>query len=262
VPTPERIAELMRHPRYPRTSAYDPRWIISNGMGSNPLWYMESLSHVMTFASGLRVLDLGCGKAIGSIFLAKEFGVRVWAVDVGHVTQRPDSIRAWANAVDPSLNWQRICEAGVGDLVYPLAVEAHALPFADGFFDAIVSANADWFFGTEDPYFRDHLVRLVKRRGQIGIVVPGVVPELADEIPDQLKPQWSPDFAAWHGPQCWRRHWSRTGVVDVEVADTLEADDGWRLTERWQEAIDTVGLGRDDRGRNVTFVRVVARRRE
>jgi cyclopropane fatty-acyl-phospholipid synthase-like methyltransferase len=256
------VTELLRHPRYPRTAKYDAQWIIENGMGSNPLWYMESLSQVMTFTPGMRVLDMGCGKAISSVFLAKEFGVQVWATDVGNVTGGPDFVRNWANAVDPTLNWKRICEAGVGHLVYPVAAEAHALPYADGFFDAIVSVNSYWFFGTGDFYFHNYFLRLVKPGGQIGMVVPGVVDEMTGEIPEHLKPHWDADFYGWHSPGWWRRHWSRTGLVDVEVADALDGEDGWRLMERWQEAIDRVGLARDDRGRCIRFVRVVARRRE
>ena len=30
---------------------------------------------------GMRVLDLGCGTAISSIFLAKEFGLQAWAAE-------------------------------------------------------------------------------------------------------------------------------------------------------------------------------------
>ena len=31
---------------------------------------------------GTRVLDLGCGRAMTSIFLAREFGAEVWATDL------------------------------------------------------------------------------------------------------------------------------------------------------------------------------------
>lgn len=31
---------------------------------------------------GMRVLDLGCGKGLTSVFLAEEFGVQVFAVDL------------------------------------------------------------------------------------------------------------------------------------------------------------------------------------
>ncbi|MDH3754902.1 MAG: methyltransferase domain-containing protein, partial [Acidimicrobiia bacterium] len=94
-----------------------------NQMGPNALWLTESLTEVMTIEPGMSVLDLGCGSAMSSIFLAKEFGARVWATDL------------WVAAAD---NQQRIVEAGVGDLVTPIHAEAHTLPFATDFFDAIV----------------------------------------------------------------------------------------------------------------------------
>ena len=71
------------------------------------------------------------------------------------------------------------------------------------------------------------------------------------------------EVAAW-----WRRHWQRSGVVDVEVADQLE--DGWRLWLRWEEvrlALDgdapreVADMLRADTGRHLGFVRSVARRR-
>ena len=63
---------------------------------------------------------------ISSIFLAKEFDVQVWAADV------------W---IKPTSNWERIRDAGVEDQVFPIHAEAHSMPFADGFFDAIVSMS-------------------------------------------------------------------------------------------------------------------------
>ena len=50
-------------------------------MGPHVLWLAESLSEVFEFKPGMRVLDLGCGRAVSSIFLAQEFGVTVWAAD-------------------------------------------------------------------------------------------------------------------------------------------------------------------------------------
>ncbi|MEZ5227484.1 MAG: hypothetical protein R2710_12635 [Acidimicrobiales bacterium] len=46
-------------------------------MGPNALWLTEALTEVMTIEPGMKVLDLGCGKAMSSIFLAKEFGAQV-----------------------------------------------------------------------------------------------------------------------------------------------------------------------------------------
>jgi len=73
---------------------------------------------VPSLESGMRVLDLGCGSALSSVFLAKEFGVEVWATDL------------W---VKPDENLGRVVEVGLQDRVHPVYAEAHALPFADGF---------------------------------------------------------------------------------------------------------------------------------
>ena len=117
----------LHHPRYPRSNGYDPQWVTRNQMGPNALWLTESLTEVMTIEPGMNVLDLGCGRAMSSIFLAREFGARVWATDL------------WIPATE---NQERIVEAGVADLVTPIHAEAHTLPFAAGFFDASITSSA------------------------------------------------------------------------------------------------------------------------
>jgi len=72
----------LHHPRYPRSNTYDPAWMTRNQMGPNALWLLESLAEVMPIEPEMKILDLGCGKAMTSIFLAKEFGARVWATDL------------------------------------------------------------------------------------------------------------------------------------------------------------------------------------
>ena len=162
------------HPtEFPRSAKYDSDWVLENMMGPNALWLTESLAGCMNLDPTMRVLDLGCGKGISSIFLAKEYGLQVWATDL------------WIDASD---NYGRICDAGVEDRVFPIHAEAHALPFADGFFDAMVSVDAYHYFGTADLYLENHLARLVKPGGQMGIVVPGLVEELtSDEAPKHLR---------------------------------------------------------------------------
>lgn len=48
-------------PRFPRSSGYDPQWIIDNMMGPHVLWLAEYLSEAMVLEPGMRILDLGCG---------------------------------------------------------------------------------------------------------------------------------------------------------------------------------------------------------
>src|ERR1700719_2201998 len=117
------LASRLALPGFPRSSSYDAVWVLENLMGPNPLWLAEALSQVMDLQPGMRVMDLGCGRAITSIFLAQEFQLQVWATDL------------WIDASD---NWKRMCAANAQQQVFPIHAEAHALPFASDFFDAIV----------------------------------------------------------------------------------------------------------------------------
>jgi cyclopropane fatty-acyl-phospholipid synthase-like methyltransferase len=153
------IEERLKLPQFPRSAGYDASWMLDNVMGPNALWLAESLCEVLPLSPGMRVLDLGCGKALTSIFLAKEFGVRVWAGEL------------W---VPPTQNWERIKAAGVEAAVVPMELDAHALPFAAGFFDAIVSIDTYHYFGTDDLYL-SYLLPFLAPGGRLGIVSPGLV---------------------------------------------------------------------------------------
>ena len=76
------MKQTLARPEFPRCDGYDLDWIIRGSLGPHPLWLMEWLCEAMDLKPGMRVLDMGCGKAITSIFLAREFGVRVWAKPV------------------------------------------------------------------------------------------------------------------------------------------------------------------------------------
>jgi SAM-dependent methyltransferase len=240
------LSALLTDPRYPLSAKYGPQWIVANEVGGHALWLMEALAQKMEPKPGMRVLDLGCGKAIGSIFLAREFGVQVWAVD---------------RRFSPSENWARIKESGVADRVFPIQADALSLPFAAGFFDGIVSVNAYQWFGTDDLYF-GRLIELVRPGGQVGLIMPGLLQEFpGGAVPEHLAPYWSSDFLAWHTTGWWRDHLGRTGLAHIEVADALDDSDGWKLWLRWQEAMGREGLIRDDQGRYISFIRLVCRRK-
>ena len=216
----------------PLSSKYDPEWVFENEMGPNVLWLTEALCQVMDFTPGMRVLDMGCGRAMSSIFLAKEFDLQVWANDL------------WIDATE---NWKRICEAGVEDRVFPIHAEAHALPYAEEFFDAIVSMDSYHYYGTDDLYFGWYFAKLVKPGGQIGIVVPGLTQDFEGSVPQHLatappgrQPFWDPrECFSFHTARWWRRHWEQTNLVDIELAEDLP--NGWRLWLHWEEARDAAG---------------------
>lgn len=251
------LAARLARPRFPRSATYDPQWLVDNWMGPQPLWLLEWLWPTLDLPPGARVLDLGCGNAITSIFLVKEYEAQVVAADL------------W---VDPRDNWSRIRAAGCAGSVIPLRAEAHDLPFAEGYFDAIVSVDAYHYFGTDERYLA-YLSRFLAPGGRIGIVVPGLVTELTDnEVPEHLEPYWQPDFWTFHSTQWWKRLWTRSGTMRVDRADFLE--DGWREWALWCEVCAEAStsdfvLGivpkegemiRQDAGRNLGFVRLAAHR--
>jgi ubiquinone/menaquinone biosynthesis C-methylase UbiE len=246
LPTDERLLPE----RFARASKYHHDWILASVSGSaNSLWLTEWLTEVLELRPGMRVLDLGCGRATSSIFLRREFGVQVWATDL------------WFNV---SENLQRIRDAGVEDGVFPILADARALPFAAEFFDAVVSIDAFSYFGTDDLYL-NYLARFVKPGGPMGIAGAGLMCEMDDPIPAHLREWWAQD-QPWclHSAAWWQQHLGRTGILEIESADTLP--DGWRFWLDWLRLIapDNVTEIRAleaDFGSHIGYVRVVGRRR-
>jgi hypothetical protein len=156
----------------------------------------------------------------------------------------------------------RICAAGVEGLVFPIKADGRDLPFADNFFDAVISLNVLQFFGTDDLYLGWKLLPKVKSGGQLGVVVPGLLNEFEHGIPDYLQPFWHPDLLSWHSPAWWRQHWAKTGLVDMETADNFEDGEGWRIFILWAQVMKREqGLLSTDGGRHISFVRLIARKK-
>lgn len=251
---------LLSRPEFPRSSRYDAAWMVENQMGPNALWLLEWLCERLPLSVGMRVLDLGCGRAMTSVFLAKELDVRVTAVDL------------W---MDPDNNWRRVAEAGVADRVCPIRAEAHALPFAAGYFDAIVSIDAYQYFGT-DLLYLDYLARFLRPGGLLGVVVPGLVRPLADGVPPWLtEPQsngkvfWEDSCRSFLTAEAWRGIWQGSPLL-ANVSADLQPD-GWRHWADFERAIEASGKGifpsdaealENDAGRTIGFVRLVAVRSE
>lgn len=139
---------------FPLTAKYDPQWIRDNALGENALCQVESLARRLPLRVGMRVLDLGCGKATNSIFVAREFGIEAWAAD---------------GATSPTENRKRAIELECAASVFPLRVDAHNLPFAKDFFDAVVAIDSYLYFGTDECYLA-YLSQFIKTGGFIGIV--------------------------------------------------------------------------------------------
>jgi SAM-dependent methyltransferase len=195
------------------------------------------------------VLNLGCGRAASSIFLRREFDVQVWATDL------------WFSA---SENFERIRDAGVADGVFPIHADARELPFASGFFDAIVSIDSFYYYGTNDLYL-NYIARFVKPGGSMGMAGAGLTTEIEGPPPEHLGKWWTQDLWGLHSASWWRRHWERTGIMDIDVADAMP--DGWQRWLDWHRvvapdnALEIEAL-EADRGNYLGYVRLAGRRRD
>ena len=261
------LNEMLNDDRFPRTAKYDLEWLLDNAMGPNPIGLMEWLCEKMDLRPGMRVLDLGCGSAMTSIFLAKEFDVEVWATDL------------W---IKPTENYDRICQAGVQDKVFPVYADALELPYAHNFFDACVSVDAFHYFGT-DALYLGKLLPLIKPNAPLGIVCPGLVEEIEGDLPEHIASRiaaWgSPDqFWSFRPADWWQRLWERTTLMTDVEADIM--DHGWRYWAQTFRASKAHGAGllfdhckadglqqeidmlECDQGENIGLVRMVGRRKE
>ena len=118
-------------------------------MGPNALRLLDEIvtEHSSAVSKG-NVLDLGCGAALSSLYLANETTAdKIWALDL------------WVSATD---NWKRIKENGLEDKIIPIHGDALAMPFAHEYFDAIVSVDTYHYFGCEDNVFSEKILPFLK----------------------------------------------------------------------------------------------------
>lgn len=221
-------------------------------MGPHPLWLLEDLARDLDLRPGMRVLDLGSGKGATSVFLAREYGVQVWAVDL------------WVSPEEAAATFEA---QGVADQVTALQAEAHALLFAAGTFDAIVCIDAYEYFGTADGYLA-YLTKFLKPGGQLGIATPAMKTEIRElgRIPAHIKQCVGWEAIAWHTAEWWRFQWAITELVDVTSARLQES--GWQDWLLWAQVCaehtgqpsSTIAMLTADQGEYLSFALVTARK--
>lgn len=195
-------------------NSYDMAFVKENMMGPNAMRVVEEMARSLTLEKGMRVLDLGCGKGLTSIFLAKEYGVTVFATDL------------WISATE---NYERFKAVGLEDRIIPIHADAHDLPFAEGYFDVAVCIDAYHYFGADKDYLSKYFAPLVKKGGQIAVAVPGLKKDFTDGVPEGLAPYWS-DNINLYSCEWWHDLWKASGSVNVQECRELNC-----FKEAWQE---------------------------
>jgi len=207
--------------KFIKANRFEQKFIDENIMGPNPAKLLEMLLEAYPLQKGMRVLDLGCGQGVTSIMLARDYGLNVFATDL------------WISATD---NWNRFRQAGFADgQIVPIHAEAHELPYADEFFDAVISIDAYHYFGLDREYLGKHLLPLVKPGGWLLFVVPGFREDIHDALPPELLLTWSAeDLDTMHDIPYWKDVLRATD--GVEIVSLTELD---HFEECWQDWLNT-----------------------
>ena len=143
--------------------------------------------------AGSIVMDLGSGQGITSVFLAKEYGFKVYATDL------------WSDAEE---NRKFFAEMGLtNDQIIPVKADATDLKYEKEFFDAVVSTDSYNYFGRDEKYLDERLLPFVKKGGYIYIVVPGMKKDCHNNISKELLLSWTPEQLDYlHDIEYWKNN--------------------------------------------------------
>lgn len=181
---------------YPELSEYSWEDCHKGLLGAGGLFLALDMARIMQVKEGMRILDLGAGHCLTSIFLAKRYRAKVIAADLN---------------VDSSENWNRIKEAKVTDSVTPIKMDAHDIPFPKGYFNAVFCMNSYLYFGTDDLYL-SYLLEFLQRAGRICIASPCYANELSSETPSEFLEEAS---VTYHSSKWWKHHFEKTGLANL-----------------------------------------------
>lgn len=185
-------------------------------MGPNTIRLLDEMIGRYPLKRGLRLMDLGCGTGLSSLYLARETDAQVFAVDL------------WCSASD---NHRRFAQWGVEEKTVPIHADALDLPFADEYFDAVVSVDSYHYFACNPEYFAQKLLPLVKKGGTALIVVPGLREEFGETVPSEILEWAGEEHNLFHSCEWWKN--TIGAHPDIAWAEYVELADGAAAWEEW-----------------------------
>lgn len=183
-----------------KSKKYDRNMVRKCMAGPNALYLTEELTDSMHIRPGMQVLDLGCGRGLSSVFIAREFDATVYAVDKNVYASETHSM---------------LTDIGLDSKVFPVQADAASLPIPPGTMDALICVNAYHNFGMEAGFFEEKLRPLLREGAEIGFVLLGRDSSRVSSDDGNENPVfWTADE--------WRR-WFESEGIDVKVCRQLES---------------------------------------
>lgn len=225
--------------------------IETNNMGPNPLKLLRWNLEGVTLEPGSKILDLGSGMGFTAVVLANDYAGDVIAYDLDI-------------SADTALEKMLMCEPGRVPL--PLHGDARKLPFAKGYFDAIIGTDSFIYFATDDLYFA-YLYEYLKPGGTLCFTLPGFNTDVkgSADLPEHLRPFWADECWTWHTADWWKNHVERTGYLEVITCEAMEdsyafwREETLKAPPEWRD--NDLPVVDADRGKYMGFIKVVAKRK-
>lgn len=224
---------------------------MSKIMGPNPIKLEEELLINNLIPHGATVCDLGSGQGLTSVFLAREYGFKVYAADL------------WS---DPEENRKFFSEMGLTESeIIPVKADATALPFEKEFFDAVVSTDSYNYFGRDPEYLDEKLLPFVRSGGYVYVAVPGMKKDLHDDLPPELLLSWTPEQLDYiHDAAYWSEIVGHSKCADViEVSEMESNDEVWAdwLKQDNEYAVGDRRTMEAGGGKYLNFIKIVLKKK-
>jgi len=197
--------------------------------GPNGIRQSEELASHFTITKDMKILDLGCGMGLSSLYLALEYGAHVFATDL---------------YADPTENHEKFQSLGIADKIIPMLLDAtQPLPFAKRYFDVIFSVGAYNMFGDTEEMI-PNLISYVKKGGYIAVAFPGLKYDFGDNVPPEMQPFWGePDVARTvHGIEWWKDLFSKAKGIEIVTISEMACHD-----IAWDEYIKSIDPNGEDK---------------
>lgn len=169
-----------------------------------------------------RALDLGCGSALTSMFIANETNAeQVFAFDL------------WIAA---SENYRRIQKNYLENKIIPIHGDALDMPFAQEYFDSVISVDAYHYFGCKEGVFAEKILPFVKKDGYVMIAVPGIKEEPQGEVKELFTAWAEGDDAELFKTVGW---WESLLKTECQEQCEIVVKEAECFDIAWQEWFDT-----------------------
>lgn len=237
--------------RYIRSEKYSSKEFQEKIMGPNPIKLEEELLEDASIKPSDIVCDLGSGQGLTSVFIAKEYGAKVYAADL------------WS---DPDENMKFFESCGLTkDQIVPVKADATCLPFKNEFFDKIVCVDSYNYFGRDESYLDEKLLPFLKKGGLVYIAIPGMKKDCHSNLPKELLLSWNAEQMEYmHDIKWWTSIIEKSKDCDIVSIKQMKSDkevwNDWLLQEN-EYAINDRKSMNAGAGKYLNFISIVLKKK-